>query len=193
MILFSTQSIVLKQEQPKVSEFQAKVNKDDGKPLEDKQKKAVLKHLGASEIKDTQKPQKTCTETEKESQKLFSNANEEYVLISGPIYIPKSVLQYSSNLEKSDTYSSDLDKPATFRNPPPWTYSTLHNQADCIKHEVSYASNYPYGGLGRIIQGQQGLVIDSQNFQTPAKILQLRNVKDGDAVSFQTESFLLNR
>lgn len=172
--------------------FQTKVSKDDGKPLEDKQKKADLKRLATFEVKDTPKPQKTCTETEKETPKLFSNANEEYVLISGPIYIPKSVLQYSSNLEKSETYSSDLDKPTTFRNPPPWTYSMLHNQADCVKHEVSYSSNYPYGGLGRIMQGQ-GLVIDPQNFQTPPKILQLRNVKDGDAVSFQTESFVLNR
>lgn len=164
------------------------LNKDERKPSEDEQKEAHFKRLATFAIKETPKSPETDTESIVEKPKLFSNTNEEYVLITGPIYIPKSVLQYS-----------DLEKPATFRNPPPFTYSMIHSKADGIKHEVSYSSNYPYDGLGRILQ-KQGLVIDSEDFKTPPKILQLKNIKDGDAVSFQTnetvlpkESLFLNR
>lgn len=139
---------------------------DTSKPVEDTHKKLDSKPLSVSVTKE--KP--NLQETSIEKPKLFSNSDEEYVLVTGPIYIPKSLLQHSTASEKTD-----------YSRGPSITYSMLHNRADSIKHAVSYSSE---GRFDRsdMVKGQDGLVINSQLFKTPPKVLQLRNVRDGERI-----------
>lgn len=58
-----------------------------------------------------------------------SNVNE-YILLHGPIYVPKSSIQFTMNSHKP---SVDRD---------PTNYSFLHDMADTIKHDISFSSNY---------------------------------------------------
>lgn len=122
------------------------------------------------------KQQKSDIKPTENEPKLYSNIDEEYVLVSGPIYIPKSLLRYSEELEKNRTSRSLTP-----------TYSMLHNQTDGIKHEVSYSSDYTSNESAR------STIKESINLDSiPPKVLQLKDDKVFSEIS-PNQSLLLNQ
>lgn len=114
---------------------------------------------------------------------MVVNSDDEYILVTGPIYIPKSLLQFSAGSEGKPYIDPSV------------TYSTLHSRTDNIKHPPSYISTY-LGDESSIIKGQDTLILDTDAFKTPPKILQLRDVPAGvrsDGGSSDAGSVLLNQ
>lgn len=87
-----------------------------------------------------------------------NTSDEEYVLVSGPIYIPKILLRLSDESKEK-------------------TYSMLHSQADNVRHSTSYASTYPGDG-SNVTEGKNAIVIDFDAFRMLPKVLQLRDLRD---------------
>lgn len=147
------------------------------------------KFVSSSVPVEKPKPQTTISENQKINPNVVATDDEEYVLVTGPIFIPKSLLRHAS-AESEDMTSYQI----------PTTYSTLHKRADCVKHAVSYASNYPVDDRSRVVLSERNnLAIESQAFRAPPKFLQLGDgsrmvspSKESGGISSSKESVLLN-
>lgn len=162
-----------------LKEFSVIVPSKTGSTIDDKITKASS---SSSQSKEPATPRPTIGS-------IYSNEknsiDDEFILITGPIYIPKSLLRYSIDSEVISHRNSTA------------TYSVVHNRVDGIKHEVSYASDYRKNVNPGIPITKDNLVINSDAFQTPAKVLQIASVGTTSSTlpsSIPTkESELLNR
>lgn len=114
---------------------------------------------------------------------MVSPSNE-YILVQGPIYIPKSLLQQSSEKSNAGNYNEP-------------TYSMLHNKVDTVKHDVSETSTFLKDKCS-VKGGQNIMTLESGMFKSPPKVLQVRDLQDSDRVSvgqsreFSDPSTILN-
>lgn len=148
------------------------------KQMKDLQSKADLKPEDTFLATQKPKPQEKQTESMFVKPNVIPNRDEEYILITGPIYIPKSLLKFSADVDKASS------KDATD------TYSMLHSRADNIKHPTSFASSYPSDERSNTSR-QNPVVIDPQAFKTLPKVLQVKDAYSVADASTRSEGFSL--
>lgn len=161
------------------SELQNKCNSSEVKQNDDSQKK--VKSFKSEYPQQQRTPVESTTE-EKPKMMIVDN-DDEYILVTGPIYIPKSLLESSARSEEIPYINTSL------------TYSTLHNRTDNIKHPPSYISNYP-GDDSDVRKGQNGFILDFDAFKNLPKVLQLRDAHAAarnDGCSSDAGSVLLHQ
>lgn len=98
---------------------------------------------------------------------------DEYILLPGPIYVPKSSIQFTINSYRP---SDEGD---------PTNYSFLHGKADHIKHDISMSSYYDKKPA---MPGTNIPVLESAIFREPPKCMSLYQ-RSGDNQEATTPTF----